>query len=80
MMMGAVMSDFELNKLCKAVPVLHAYALPNNVVDESGKLLVLEQLLKSKLARVCHDAGPGGDWVETGEYRWITCSAHALSP
>eukprot|EP00045_Choanoeca_perplexa_P015717 m.202120 g.202120 ORF g.202120 m.202120 type:complete len:872 (-) comp17060_c0_seq9:1362-3977(-) len=45
-----VMSDFELNKLCKSVPVLNGHTLPGNVVDESGKLMVLEQLLKHKQA------------------------------
>eukprot|EP00730_Choanoeca_flexa_P004370 TRINITY_DN11674_c5_g1_i3.p1 TRINITY_DN11674_c5_g1~~TRINITY_DN11674_c5_g1_i3.p1 ORF type:complete len:886 (+),score=279.81 TRINITY_DN11674_c5_g1_i3:78-2735(+) len=45
-----VMSDFAINKLCRTVPVLQPYALSDDVVDKSGKLLVLESLLKHKKA------------------------------
>ena len=46
------MSDFQLNQLCEKVAVLDEFRLEEEKIDMSGKLKVLDRLLKIKSKQV----------------------------
>lgn len=45
------MSDYQINNLCKSSPALTKYVLPEETIDEAGKMLVLDELLAEHKAK-----------------------------
>lgn len=59
--MPTVMSDYQINELCKKSAPLKKYILPDSALEEAGKLVVLDELLVKHKAKVGERGGQGED-------------------